>query len=182
MYRYESWTIEKAEHWRIDAFELWYWRKLLGVHWTARRSNQSIIKEINPEYSLKELMFKLKLQYVDHLMQRATSSNQQCHSAISSSVVPFTSCLQSLPASESFPMNQLFAWSGQSIGVSASASVLPMNIWTQLSNWTTATHGKISPILPSKSQIQNRVICCIYKLLGELRKRLSLLQTLDKLH
>ena len=63
MYGCESWTIKKAEHWRIDAFELWCWRRLLGVPWTARRSNQSILKEINPENSLKRLMLKLKLQY-----------------------------------------------------------------------------------------------------------------------
>ena len=73
MYGYESWTIKKAEGRRIDAFELWCWRKLLRVPWTARRSNQSILKEINPEYSLKELMLKLKLQYFGHLMQRADS-------------------------------------------------------------------------------------------------------------
>ena len=69
MYGCESWTIKKAEHQRIDAFELWCWRKLLKVPWTARRSNQSILKEINPEYSLEELMLKLKLQYFGHLMQ-----------------------------------------------------------------------------------------------------------------
>ena len=69
----ESWTIKKAEHWRIDAFELWYWRKLLRVPWTARRSNQSIIKEISPEYSLKGLMLKLKSQYSGHLMRRTDS-------------------------------------------------------------------------------------------------------------
>ena len=69
----ESWTIKKAEHQRIDAFELRCWRRLLRVPWTARRSNQSIIKEINPEYSLKGLMVKLKLQYFGHLMQRADS-------------------------------------------------------------------------------------------------------------
>ena len=70
MYGCESWTIKKAEHWRIDAFELWCWRKLLKVPWTARRSNQSILKEISPEYSLKGLMLKLKLHYFGHLMQR----------------------------------------------------------------------------------------------------------------
>ena len=69
----ESWTIKKAEHPRIDAFELWCWRRLLRVPWTARRSNQSILKEISPEYSLKGLMLKLKLQYFDHLMWRADS-------------------------------------------------------------------------------------------------------------
>ena len=73
MYGFESWTIKKAEHQRIDAFELWYWRRLLRVPWTARRSNQSILKEISPEYSLEGLMLKLKLQYFGHLMQRADS-------------------------------------------------------------------------------------------------------------
>ena len=73
MYGCESWTIKKAEHGRIDAFELWCWRRFLRVPWTARRSNQSIIKEISPEYSLEELMLKLKLQYFGHLMQRAYS-------------------------------------------------------------------------------------------------------------
>ena len=73
MYGCESWTIEKAECWRIDTFELWCWRRLLRVHWTARRSNQSILKEINPEYSLEGLMLKLKLQYFGHLMRRTDS-------------------------------------------------------------------------------------------------------------
>ena len=68
-----SWTIKKAECWRIDAFDLWFWRRLLRVPWTARRSNQSILKEISPEYSLEKLMLKLKLHYFDHLMQRANS-------------------------------------------------------------------------------------------------------------
>ena len=68
MYECESWTIKKAEHRRIDAFELWCWRRLLQVPWTARRSIQSILKEISPEYSLKGLILKLKLQYFGHLM------------------------------------------------------------------------------------------------------------------
>ena len=68
MYGYESWTIKKAEHQRVDAFELWCWRRLLRVPWTARSSNQSILKEISPEYSLEGLMLKLKLQYFGHLM------------------------------------------------------------------------------------------------------------------
>ena len=68
MYRCESWTIKQAEHPRIDAFELWCWRRLLRVPWTAGRSNQPILKEINPEYSLEGLMLKLKLQYFGHLM------------------------------------------------------------------------------------------------------------------
>ena len=73
MYGCESWTIKKAEGQRIDAFELWCWRRLLRVPWTARRSNQSILKEISPEYSLEGLMLKLKLQYFDHLIWRADS-------------------------------------------------------------------------------------------------------------
>ena len=73
MYACESWTIKKAENQRIDALKLWCWRRLLRVPWTARRSNQSILKEINPEYSSEGLMLKLKLQYFDHLMQKANS-------------------------------------------------------------------------------------------------------------
>ena len=73
MYVCESWTIKKAENQRIDAFELWCWRRFLRVPWTARRSNQSLLKEISPEYSLEGLMLKLKLQYFGHLMQRANS-------------------------------------------------------------------------------------------------------------
>ena len=73
MYGCESWTLKKAEHQRIGAFELWCWRRLLRVPWTARRSNQSILKEISPEYSLEGLMLKLKLQYLGHLMRRAES-------------------------------------------------------------------------------------------------------------
>ena len=72
-YECEGWTIKKAEHWRIDAFELWCWRRLLRVPWTARRSNQSILKEISPEYSLEGLMLKLKLQYLGHMMRRTDS-------------------------------------------------------------------------------------------------------------
>ena len=73
MYGCESWTIKKAEGWRIDAFELWCWRRLLRVPWTARRSNQFILKEINPEYSLEGLMLKLKLQSFGHLLWRTDS-------------------------------------------------------------------------------------------------------------
>ena len=73
MYGCESWIIKKAEQWRIDAFELWCWRRLLRVPWTARRSNQSILKEISPEYSFRRLMLKLKLQYSGHLKQRTDS-------------------------------------------------------------------------------------------------------------
>ena len=73
MYGCESWTVKKAEHWRIDAFELWYWRRLLRVPWTARRSNQAILKETSCGCSLEGLMLRLKLQYFDHLMRRVDS-------------------------------------------------------------------------------------------------------------
>ena len=73
MYGCESWTMKKAETWEIDTFELWCWRRLLRVPWTSRRSDLSILKEIRPEYSLEELMLKLKLQYFGHLMQRTDS-------------------------------------------------------------------------------------------------------------
>ena len=73
MHGFESSTVKKAEHWRIDAFELWCWRRLLRLPWTARRSNQSILKEISPEYSLEGLMLKLKLQYFGHFMRRVDS-------------------------------------------------------------------------------------------------------------
>ena len=73
MYGCESWTVKKANHWRIDAFEPWCWRRLLRVPWTAKRSNESILKEIGPEYSLKGLMLKLKLQYFVHMMWRTDS-------------------------------------------------------------------------------------------------------------
>ena len=73
MYGYESWTVKKAQHWRTDAFELWFWRRLLRVPWTARRSNQSILKEISPGCSLKGLMLRLKLQYFGHFMRRVDS-------------------------------------------------------------------------------------------------------------
>ena len=76
MYTCEGWTIKKAEHQRIDAFELWCWRRLLRVPWTARRSNQSILKDISPEYPLEGLMLKLKLQYFGHLIWRVDSLNK----------------------------------------------------------------------------------------------------------
>ena len=77
LYGCESWIIKKAENQRIYVFELWCWRKLLRVHWTARRSNQSIVKEISPEYSFQGLMLKVKLQYFGHLIQRTDSSQHQ---------------------------------------------------------------------------------------------------------
>ena len=131
VYGCESWTMKKAECRRIDAFGLWCCRRLLRVPWTARRSNQSILKEISPECFLEGMMLKVKLQCFGHLMWRVYSNScplsRWCHATISSSVVPFSSCPQSLPASGSFPMSQHFASGGQSIGVSALASVLPVN-------------------------------------------------------
>ena len=147
-------AIKRIEHWKTDAFALWCWRRLLRVPWTARISNQSILKEISPEYSLEGLMLKLKLQYFGHLMRTANSLqphwlqharlpcpspfpgvcsnscplNRWCHPTISSSVILFSSCLQSFPASGSFPMSHLFPSGGQTIGASASALVVPMNI------------------------------------------------------
>ena len=156
MYGCESWTIKKTEHWRIDAFELWCWRRLLRVPWTARRSNQSILKETNPEYSLEGMMLKLKLQILatwckelthwkrpwcwarlkaggegndracDGWMASPTPGacsnscplSRWCHPTISSSVVPFSSYLQSFLAPGSFPMSQFFTWGGQSFGAS----------------------------------------------------------------
>ena len=79
MYGCESWAIKKAEHWRTDVFKLWCWRRLLRVSWTTRRSNQSILKGINPEYSLDGLMLKLKLQYFGHLMWRVTWCPETTH-------------------------------------------------------------------------------------------------------
>ena len=147
MYECESWTIKKTEHWRNDTFELWVWRRLLRVPWTARRSNQAILKEINSEYSLEGLMLMLKRQYFGYLMGRAvvvhsvvTNSlwphglqharlpcplppsracsnscplSQWCHPTISSSAIPFSSHIQSFPASGSFQMSQFFASGGQ---------------------------------------------------------------------
>ena len=75
----ESWTVKKAEHWRIYAFELWWWRRLLRVPWTARISNQSILKEISPEYSLEGLVLKLKLQSFGHIRRRADLLEKSCH-------------------------------------------------------------------------------------------------------
>ena len=157
MYGCDSWTVKKAEHQRIDAFELWCWRRLLRAPWTARRSKQSILKEISRGCSLEGLMLKLKLQSFGHLMwivdifvsdslrphdlqharppcpsptpgvhSNSCPSSRWHHPAISSSVIPFSSCPQSLPASV-FSNEPLFAWGGQSTGVSALASFLPKN-------------------------------------------------------
>ena len=136
MYGCESWTIKKAERRRIDAFELWCWRRLLRVPWTARRSNQSILKEISPGCSLEGLMLKLKLQYIGHLMQGAYSNSCPlswwCHPIISSS------------------NESVLHIRSQSIRVSTSASVLPMNIqdWFPLglTGWISLQSNRCSKV------------------------------------
>ena len=142
MYGWERWTVKKAEHRRIDAFELWCWRRLLRVPWTTRRSNQLV------QFSCSVVSDSLRPHRLQHtrppcpsptpgVYPKSCSSSQWCHPNISSSVVPFSCCPQSFPASGSFQMSQFFTSGGQSTGVSASASVIPMNIqdWSPL-GWT----------------------------------------------
>ena len=144
MYGCESWTIKKAEHQRIDAFELWCWRRLLRISGTARRSNQSILKEINPEYSLEGLMLKLKLQHFGHLMWRADSLEKTLMLGKTESRRRrddrgwdgwMASLTQWTCLSKFWEMvKDREAWCAEVHGVTKS--------WTRLSDWTTTKHSK----------------------------------------
>ena len=156
--RWDSWIINKGECWRIDAFELWCWRRLLRVPWTARRSNQSILKEISPEYSLERLMPDIlpSTGSLSHVWLFVTPAHQASLSITNSwsllkimsieLVMPSNHLIlcrpllllpSIFPIQDLFPMSQLFTSGGQNIGVSASVSVLPMNTqgWSPL-GWT----------------------------------------------
>ena len=145
MYGYESWTIKNAECWRIDAFELWRWKKLLRVPWTARRSNQSILKEISPEYALEGLILKLKLQYFGHLMQRVDSLEKTWFSVrLKTGGEGADRGWDGWMAS---PTKWTWVWanSGRWWRTGKSGMLQPMESQsrTRLSDWTTIMHNRI---------------------------------------
>ena len=153
MFRWKSWSIKKAECWRIDPFDLWCWRRLLRVPWTVRRSNQSILKEISPEYSLKGLMLKLKLQYFGHLIGEPTHCKRHwCWERLKAGREQGNRGWDGWMASLTW-----WTWVWGSLGVGDGQESLACcnpwgtKIWTWLSNWTERedleikTNLKVSP-------------------------------------